>query len=85
MNKIFLIDDDEDDQLLFKEVIEFINPRLHCETVTNGRIALDKLKVSASLPDILSQRVSRFCIFKLKKKLRGPVAEVITSLPNEQV
>ncbi len=53
MNKIFLIDDDEDDQLLFKEVIEFINPGLLCETATNGKIALDQLKVSASLPDII--------------------------------
>ncbi len=53
MNKIFLIDDDEDDQLMFKEVIESINPTLHCETATNGKIALDKLKVSASLPEII--------------------------------
>ncbi len=53
MNKIFLIDDDEDDQFMFKEVIESINPTLHCDTATNGKIALDKLKVSASLPDII--------------------------------
>ncbi len=53
MNKIFLIDDDEDDQLMFKEVIESINPTLHCDTATNGKITLDKLKVSASLPDII--------------------------------
>jgi CheY-like chemotaxis protein len=53
MNKIFLIDDDEDDQLMFKEVIESINPTLHCDTATNGKIALDKLKVIATLPDII--------------------------------
>ena len=53
MNKIFLIDDDEDDQFMFKEVIESINPTLQCETATNGKIALDKLKVSAYLPDII--------------------------------
>ena len=53
MNKIFLIDDDLDDQLFFKEVIESINPTLHCETATNGKIALDKLKISATLPDII--------------------------------
>ncbi len=53
MNKIFLIDDDLDDQFFFKEVIESINPTLHCYTATNGKIALDKLKVSASLPDII--------------------------------
>ncbi len=53
MNKLFLIDDDLDDQFFFKEVIESINPTMHCDTATNGKIALDKLKVSASLPDII--------------------------------
>ncbi len=53
MNKLFLIDDDLDDHFFFKEVIESINPTLHCDTATNGKIALDKLKVSASLPDII--------------------------------
>jgi len=53
MNKIFLIDDDEDDQLLFKQAIESINPMLQYDTATNGKIALDKLKSSPSLPDII--------------------------------
>lgn len=53
MNKIFLIDDDEDDQLMFKEVIESINPAIHFETATNGKIALDKLKLSSFVPDII--------------------------------
>ncbi len=53
MKKILLIDDDEDDQLMFKEVIESINPTLPCETAMNGKIALDKLKVWASLPYII--------------------------------
>ena len=53
MNKVFLVDDDEDDQLLFKEAIELINPALQCDTATNGKIAFDKLKLSTSLPDII--------------------------------
>ncbi|MBA3901379.1 MAG: response regulator [Bacteroidetes bacterium] len=53
MNRILLIDDDLDDQFFFKEVIESINPTLNCETASNGKIALDELKVSASLPDII--------------------------------
>ena len=53
MNKIFLIDDDEDDQLLFKQAIESINPMLQYDTAINGKIALDKLKSSTSLPDII--------------------------------
>ncbi len=53
MNKIFLIDDDADDRLLFIEAIELINPSLQCDTATNGKIAFENLKVSASLPDII--------------------------------
>ncbi|MEO7264625.1 MAG: response regulator [Ferruginibacter sp.] len=53
MNKVFIIDDDEDDQLMFKEVIETINPSLLCETASNGKIALDKLNDSESLPDLI--------------------------------
>jgi len=53
MNKIFLIDDDEDDQLFFKDAIELINPSLQCDTATNGKIALEKLRATPSLPDII--------------------------------
>ncbi len=53
MNNIFLIDDDEDDQLLFTDAIELINPALQLDVATNGKIALDQLKVSFSLPDII--------------------------------
>ena len=53
MNKLLLIDDDEDDHFFFKDSIESINPTLHCETATNGKIALNKLKASASLPDLI--------------------------------
>jgi len=53
MNRILLIDDDDDDQFFFKEALESINPLLDCETATNGKIALDKLKEGTSLPDII--------------------------------
>lgn len=53
MSKIFLIDDDLDDQLMFKEVIESINPTLHCDTATNGKAALDTLKLSLPLPGMI--------------------------------
>jgi CheY-like chemotaxis protein len=53
MNKIFLIDDDEDDQLLFTDAMQLINPLVQCETAPNGKIGLHKLKTSATLPDII--------------------------------
>ncbi|MEO6549785.1 MAG: response regulator [Ferruginibacter sp.] len=51
--KIFLVDDDVDDQLFFKDAIELINPSLQFDTATNGKIAFEKLKASTSLPDII--------------------------------
>jgi CheY-like chemotaxis protein len=53
VNKILLIDDDEDDQVFFKEALALINPFLQCDTAANGKIALDKLNASISLPDII--------------------------------
>jgi len=53
MNKIFLIDDDEDDLFFFKDALELIYPTLRCDTATNGKTAIDKLKVSSSLPDLI--------------------------------
>ena len=53
MKKIFLVDDDEDDQFLFKEALELIDPALQCETAYNGKIALEMLKANASHPDLI--------------------------------
>ena len=53
MNKLFLIDDDEDDQSFLKDAIASVNPSLHCETALNGKIALEKLKDGSSLPDLI--------------------------------
>ncbi len=53
MKTILLIDDDDDDQFLFKEAIEFINPALQFSIAANGKIAVEKLKASTSLPDLI--------------------------------
>ncbi|MCY7356768.1 MAG: response regulator [Rudanella sp.] len=53
MNKLFLVDDDEDDHFFFKEAMVLIDPVLNLDTATNGKIALDKLKTSLCLPDII--------------------------------
>ncbi len=53
MNKLFLIDDDEDDLFFLKHAIRSIDPTLQCETAKNGKIALDKLIKSKALPDII--------------------------------
>ena len=52
MNYIYLIDDDND-HFFFKEAIESINPLLKCEIAKNGKIALETLKATTPLPDII--------------------------------
>jgi len=53
MNRIFLIDDDEDDQLFFSEALKLINPSLQYDSAANGKIALDKLTSIDRLPDLI--------------------------------
>ncbi len=53
MKKLLLIDDDEDDQFLFKMAIKSIFPTFTCEVTDNGRMALDLLKRETELPDLI--------------------------------
>lgn len=53
MKKVFLIDDDDDDRLLFQDAIEIINSSIECDTAINGKVAFDKLHDSQTLPDII--------------------------------
>lgn len=49
---ILMIDDDEDDQLLFKEALKQVNENVACNTALNGEEALKTLQSSA-LPDVI--------------------------------
>jgi CheY-like chemotaxis protein len=49
---ILMVDDDEDDQLLFKEALKQVNNGLRCDTATNGADALQKLKFVRA-PDMI--------------------------------
>jgi len=51
MNIKPLVKDEVDDQFLFNEVIESINSTLHCNTASNGKIALEKLIATIFLPN----------------------------------
>src|SRR5215218_2098546 len=53
MSKIFLVDDDADDRLLFSEALEEIDPSIQLFTASNGRNALTRLRHrDISPPDI---------------------------------
>ena len=50
---ILYIEDDEDDQILFEEAMRDIGDSMHCSLANNGKEALEKLKTSLDLPDII--------------------------------
>jgi CheY-like chemotaxis protein len=49
---ILLVEDDEDDQLFFKEALADVNPKADCMIANSGRHALDLLEIFPS-PDII--------------------------------
>jgi CheY-like chemotaxis protein len=51
--KILLIDDDEDDQFLFKEAITKISPQIRCDVAINGEDGLRHLYAADPLPEIV--------------------------------
>jgi len=48
-----LVDDDEDDQLIFLSTMERINPDLKCITAWNGVEALEQLSRMKTLPEVI--------------------------------
>jgi DNA-binding response OmpR family regulator len=51
--KILLVDDDRDDQMLFREVLQSIDETITCDIANNGEEALNMLKSDSNLPDII--------------------------------
>jgi CheY-like chemotaxis protein len=53
IKKLFLVEDDIDDQLFFTDAVSEINNAALVAVTNNGREALDRLKNSPKLPDII--------------------------------
>jgi CheY-like chemotaxis protein len=53
VNKLLLIDDDEDDQEIFKMAVGAINPAIQLSTASNAIVALEMLQQDNALPDII--------------------------------
>ena len=51
--KIFLIDDDEDDQLFFTDALKEIDSNIECSVAKNGKEAIKILKDLKQLPDVI--------------------------------
>jgi DNA-binding response OmpR family regulator len=50
---VFLVDDDEDDQLFFVEAMQEIDSSIYCSIAENGRKALNRLHALVELPDLI--------------------------------
>jgi CheY-like chemotaxis protein len=50
---ILLVDDDEDDQVLFIDALNQINNSLNCYIANNGIEALNTLRQTSPMPDII--------------------------------
>jgi CheY-like chemotaxis protein len=52
-SKVFLIEDDEDDQELFLMALRQINPSLDCTVLSGGDRALQALEQNEATPDLI--------------------------------
>jgi CheY-like chemotaxis protein len=80
---VFLVDDDEDDQLFFVEAMQEINSSIHCSIAENGRKALNRLNALVELPDLIFMDINMpelngfDCLKELKKCPRLQTIPVI--------
>jgi CheY-like chemotaxis protein len=91
---VFLVDDDEDDQLFFVEAIQEIDSSIHCSIAENGRKALNRLRALVELPDLIFLDINMpelngfDCLKELKKCPRLqtiPVIMLSTSVSSKDI
>ncbi|GGH56833.1 CheY-like chemotaxis protein [Filimonas zeae] len=62
VKKVLLIEDDEDDQLFFREAIEELHIQIKLSTAANGMEAISNLTRSAQLPDLIIMDINMPCM-----------------------
>jgi CheY-like chemotaxis protein len=50
---ILLIDDDEDDQLIFKTVLSSITDTIQCVALNDGELAIQRMQAKTLVPDLI--------------------------------
>jgi CheY-like chemotaxis protein len=75
-NSIFLIDDDKDDQFLFRYAMKEISDAIHCAHASDGVSALKTLQGLEELPDLIFLDLNMpimhgfECLEQIKKSIR---------------
>ncbi len=83
LKHIFLVDDDEDDQLFFLEALQEVDNSIEFTYAENGKKALSKLSDLAHLPDLIFLDINMpelngfECLKELKKCARLRTIPVI--------
>lgn len=83
LKHIFLVDDDEDDQLFFLEALQEIDDSIEFSFAENGKKALSKLNELVQLPDVIFLDINMpelngfECLKELKKCARLRTVPVI--------
>lgn len=88
--KVLMVDDDADDQLLFANALQEIDPTMYCEIANNGIEALEKLKTF--LPDVIFLDLNMpmmngmECLAALKKnKMLAQIPVIIFTTTNDKI
>lgn len=72
----FLVDDDDDDQEIFKSALQEIDPAIKCVIANNGADALERLSNDSFLPDFIFLDLNmpgingKQCLAEIKKSSR---------------
>lgn len=89
--RILLIDDDTDDQLIFREIVADISPEIECIAAYNGQEGLEKLAGMQPAPamiflDLNMPRMSGWeCLVRIRKDASThPIPVVIMTTSDNQ-
>jgi len=88
---IFLVDDDEDDRLFFRDALQEIDNTIKCDFAVNGKDALDHLNKLHQLPEVIFLDLNMplmnglECLSFIKKDIRLALLPVVIYTTSQNV
>jgi CheY-like chemotaxis protein len=82
---VFLVENDEDDQLFFREAVSEIKNAKMSFIANNGKEALEQLELSPTLPDIIFMDINMplmngiDCLIEIIKNIRLKISQLLCS------